>query len=124
MERIGPAVFETWSKNRVFGLGLGNFGKYIKIFWYLCYEYKMYFYCPICILDFASTQSNLNVKISILLGVLCNYLDMTTIVRMTHLQVITAKFIDIFSKIVQPYCCSKVPEMGAGRGGECHRLLT
>ena len=31
MERIGPAVFETWSKNRVFGLGLGNFGEFERI---------------------------------------------------------------------------------------------
>ena len=44
----------------------------------------MYFYCPICVLDFATTQSNLNLKILIILGVLCNYLDMTIIVRMTH----------------------------------------
>ena len=45
----------------------------------------MYFYCPICVLDFATTQSNLNLKILIILGVLCNYLDMTVIVRMTLL---------------------------------------
>ena len=30
MERIGPAVFETWSKNRVFGLGLGNFLAFVS----------------------------------------------------------------------------------------------
>ena len=28
MERIGPAVAETWSKNRAFGLGLGNAGEF------------------------------------------------------------------------------------------------
>ena len=31
MEQIGPAVFETWSKNRVFSLGLGNFGEFGRI---------------------------------------------------------------------------------------------
>ena len=28
MERIGPAVAETWSKNSAFGLGLGNAGEF------------------------------------------------------------------------------------------------
>ena len=31
MERIGPAVAETWSKNSAFGLGLGNFGEFERI---------------------------------------------------------------------------------------------
>ena len=31
MERIGPAVAETWSKNSAFGLGLGNAGEFERI---------------------------------------------------------------------------------------------
>ena len=30
MERIGPAVFETRSKNSTFGLGLGNFAEFAR----------------------------------------------------------------------------------------------